>query len=187
VEIMPGSPACHKAAGASVLVGKPEDIMQALKPQPHPNRLMLQRHLAAENAHDMSATLATVHPDCVFRDLATGQVFPGLAGAERHYRQWWDAFGNVVERSPLGSAHWIDDDTYVAEPHYTGRHVGDFLGLAPTGRGFVLPFVVFVRFRDGLFVEERFYYDLATLLRQLGEERVAPALLLRAQAYAAGS
>lgn len=152
----------------------------------HPNRLMLQRHLAAENAHDMAATLATIHPDCVFRDMATGQVFPGLAGAERHYRQWWDAFGNVVERSALGGAHWIDEETYVAEPQYVGRHAGPFLGLAPTGRGFTLPFVVFVRFRDGLFVEERFYYDLATLLRQLGQDGLPADQLAAAQAWAAG-
>ncbi|WP_300297484.1 ester cyclase [Ferrovibrio sp.] len=155
-------------------------------PSSHPNRLMLQRHLAAENAHDMAATLATIHPDCVFRDMATGQVFPGLAGAERHYRQWWDAFGNVVERSALGGAHWIDEETYVAEPQYVGRHVGPFLGLAPTGRGFTLPFVVFVRFRDGLFVEERFYYDLATLLRQLGQDGLTADQLAAAQAWAAG-
>lgn len=153
---------------------------------PRPNQSMLFRHLAAENAHDMAETLATIHPDCVFRDMATGQVFPGRAGAERHYRQWWDAFGNVVERSALGGAHWIDDETYVAEPQYTGRHVGPFLGLAPSGRGFTLPFVVFVRFREGLFVEERFYYDLATLLRQLGQQYVDPAALVSAQAYAQG-
>lgn len=151
-----------------------------------PNQSMLLRHLAAENAHDMAATMETLHEDCVFRDFATGQVFSGKAGAERHYRQWWEAFGNVVERSSLGSAHWIDDETYVAEPQYTGCHIGPFLGLAPTGRAFVLPFTVFVRFRNGLFVEERFYYDLATLMRQLGEERVDPQALVQAQAWAAG-
>lgn len=153
---------------------------------PRPNQSMLFRHLAAENAHDMAGTLATVHPDCVFRDMATGQVFPGRAGAERHYRQWWSAFGNVVERNPEGVAHWLDDETYIAEPRYAGRHVGEFLGLAATGRPFVLPFTVFVRFRDGLFVEERFYYDLATLMRQLGETRIDPQSLRQAQDWAAG-
>src|SRR3546814_6894457 len=74
-------------------------------------RKRLLRHLAAENAHHMAGTLATVHPDCVFRDFATGQVFPGLAGAERHYRQWWDAFGNVVERAPLGGAWRSEEHT----------------------------------------------------------------------------
>src|SRR3546814_16042965 len=144
--------------------------MTAIATDLHPNRKMLLRHLAAENAHDMAGTLATVHPDCVFRDFATGQVFPGLAGAERHYRQWWDAFGNVVERAPLGGAWWLDDDTYVAEPQYTGRHVGPFLGLPATGRSFTLPFVVFVRFRDGLFVEERFYRSEE---RRVGKECVS--------------
>lgn len=149
-----------------------------------PNQATLQAHLAAENAHDMAATLATVHPDCVFRDLATGQTFPGLAAAERHYRQWWQAFGNVVERSPFGGAHWIDDDTFIAETQYVGRHIGPFLGLAPTGNSFVLPFTVFVKFRDGLFVEERFYYDLATLMRQFGCDRIDPAELQTARRYA---
>lgn len=153
-------------------------------PATHPNRLMLHRHLAAENAHDMPGTLATLHPDCVFRDMATGQVFPGLAGAERHYRQWWDAFGNVVERSPSGGAWWIDDNTYVAEPQYVGRHTGQFLGLVPTGRAFVLPFTVFVTFRDGRFAEERFYYDLGTLLRQLGTESLPPAAFAAARDWA---
>jgi ketosteroid isomerase-like protein len=152
----------------------------------HPNRTMLQRHLAAENAHDLAATLATLHPDCEFRDFATGQVFRGHLGAERHYRQGWEAFGHVVERSPLGSAHWIDDDTYVAQPQFVGRHIGPFLGVAPTGRSFVLPFTVFVKFRDGLFLEERFYYDLATLMRQFGETRIDPHALQQAQDWAAG-
>src|SRR3546814_8895038 len=47
--------------------------MTAIATDLHPNRKMLLRHLAAENAHDMAGTLATVHPDCVFRDFATGQ------------------------------------------------------------------------------------------------------------------
>ncbi|WP_370155444.1 ester cyclase [Ferrovibrio sp.] len=160
--------------------------MTAAIPDPHPNRQMLLRHLAAENAHDMEGTLATVHPDCMFRDFATGQVFHGLAGAERHYRQWWEAFGNVVERMPDGAAWWIDDETYVAQPQYVGRHVGPFLGIAPTGQSFVLPFAVFVRFRGGLLAEERFYYDLATLLRQLGQEAPDPAMLAQARDWAAG-
>jgi steroid delta-isomerase-like uncharacterized protein len=160
--------------------------MHAPATDPHPNRLMLQRHLAAENAHDMAATLATVHPDCMFRDFATGQEFPGLAGAERHYRQWWSAFGNVVERAPLGGAWWLDDETYVAEPQYAGRQVGPFLGLPATGRRFVLPFVVFVRFREGLFVEERFYYDLGSLLRQLGHAGISEDALQQGRAAAAG-
>lgn len=35
---------------------------------------LIGRHLAAENAQDLPGTLATLHPDCRFEDLATGQT-----------------------------------------------------------------------------------------------------------------
>jgi hypothetical protein len=38
---------------------------------------LARRHLVAENAHDLEATLATLHPDCRFDDLATGQTWHG--------------------------------------------------------------------------------------------------------------
>ncbi len=152
---------------------------------PLPHAAMLARHLQAENAHDLEAVLATVHPETRFHDLALDQVFLGRAGAARHYQMWWQAFGNVVERSPAGETrHWLGPDNYVAEAQYRGRHDGDFLGLAPTGREIALPFTVFVSFRDGLFSAERFYYDLTTLLEQIGCAEHPSEIRRRAKAYA---
>jgi hypothetical protein len=42
---------------------------------------LVRRHLTAENAQDLDGTLATLHPDCRFEDLATGQVWLGPAMA----------------------------------------------------------------------------------------------------------
>ena len=42
---------------------------------------LIGRHLAAENAQDLEGTLATLHPDCRFEDLATGQTWRGHDGA----------------------------------------------------------------------------------------------------------
>jgi len=53
---------------------------------------VVNRHLAAENAHRMEETLAELHPDCVFEDLPLGKTYRGRAGAEAYYRLWWDAF-----------------------------------------------------------------------------------------------
>jgi len=64
----------------------------------------------------------------------------------------------------------MTDDVYVAEATWHGRHVGPFLSLAPSGRSFVQPFVVILTFRDGLMSGERFHYDLASLLRQIGSD-----------------
>jgi predicted ester cyclase len=77
------------------------------------------------------------------------------------------AFELVVHGERL---HWTADGAAVAEARYRGTHTGPFLGIPPTGRSIDLPIAVVVTFEDGLMAGERFYYDLATLLRQLGVE-----------------
>ena len=136
---------------------------------------LVRRHLMAENAQDMEGTLATLHPDCRFEDLATGQTWRGREGASAHYRQWWTTFDVEVKRGPGQSSAWTADDGYIAEATWHGKHVGPFLGIAPTGRAVVQPFVVVLSFKDGLMLSERFQYDLASLLRQIGEDPI-PAL-----------
>ena len=60
------------------------------------------------------------------------------------------------------------DQGAVAEVHFQGTHVGSFLGVEPTGREVDIPTVIFVTFDNGLMAGERMYWDVATLLRQLG-------------------
>lgn len=135
---------------------------------------LVVRHLTAENAHDLEGTLATLHPECRFDDLATGQTWFGHEGAAAHYRQWWNTFDVEVTRSP-GQISVQSADGRISEATWRGRHIGKFLGIEPTGRSIVLPFVVVLSFRDGLMSGERFHYDLASLLRQIGADPV-PAL-----------
>jgi steroid delta-isomerase-like uncharacterized protein len=132
---------------------------------------LVNRHLAAENGHRMEETLATLHPDCVFEDLPLGKTYRGRAGAEAYYRLWWDAFDLEVKGE---HRHWSEDGAFmIAQTTYQGIHRGRFLDHAPTGRPVNFPLAVVIPFRDGLMAGERFYYDLATLLRQIG---VLPAL-----------
>jgi hypothetical protein len=44
----------------------------------------------------------------------------------------------------------VDDDLLSGEASFVGRHIGPFAGIPPTGSELSLPFVLFVRFRDGL-------------------------------------
>ena len=48
---------------------------------------LVRRHLTAENGQDLPGTLATLHADCRFEDLATGQTWRGHDGAAAHYGQ----------------------------------------------------------------------------------------------------
>lgn len=127
---------------------------------------LTQRHVAAENAHDMEATLGTLHPDCVFEDFAMGRVWRGHAGATAHYRDWWS--GLDTEVLPRGRRAFLNDGSMIAETGFRCRHIGTFLGVPATGHVFELPFVVVVSYRDGLMHGERFYYSLDRLLAGLG-------------------
>jgi len=53
------------------------------------HKQIVGRHIAAENAHELGATLATLHPQCVFEDIPLARAFHGHAGAEQYYRLWW--------------------------------------------------------------------------------------------------
>ena len=136
---------------------------------------LIRRHLEAENAHDLDGTLATLHPECRFDDFATGQSWCGHEGAAAHYRQWWTTFDVEVRRGEGQRAYTTADDCYIGEATWHGRQVGRFLGIEPTGRRIVQPFIVILTFRDGLMLGERFHYDLASLVRQIGADPI-PAL-----------
>jgi len=125
---------------------------------------VLDRHLAAENAHDLAGTLATLSADCEFLDSALGMRWSGHDGAATHYTMWWNAFDLRV----IGERLHLADQSAVAETTWKGTHVGTFAGVAPTHRAVEFTVAVVVEFRDGLMASERFYWDAAGLARQLG-------------------
>jgi steroid delta-isomerase-like uncharacterized protein len=128
------------------------------------NQDCVRRHLEFENAQDMEGTLSTLHPECLFEDLPLGKVYRGIEGARQYYAELWTAFDVTVE-SRL--RHWTTDGNLIAETTFVGAHRADFLGNPPRGMSIRLPLIVIVTFRDGLMAGERFYYDLAMLLRQI--------------------
>lgn len=129
------------------------------------DRALLARHLAAENEHRMEDTLATLTPDCVFDDRALGRVWNGHPGARAYYEMWWSGFGATVHTE---RRHYTVDGAAIVETHFRGTHVGPFLGVAPTGRDVDVELAIFIELRDGLMTGERFYWDVGSLLRQIG-------------------
>lgn len=125
---------------------------------------ILHQHLAAETVFDMAGTLATLTEDCVFEDVATGEVHRGREAVRAYYNEWWNAFGIVPEdiRRYIASENFL-----VVETRFVGSHRGSYRGAPPTGRPLNLPVAIFISLRDGLMSGERFYYDRATLLAQI--------------------
>lgn len=129
------------------------------------NQEVVLRHVRAETAHRMDETLATLTEDCVFDDRGLGRVWHGRGGARDYYRMWWEAFGIRPETT---ARHAAREDLLVVETDFVGTHVGEFLGVAPTGNDVSVPIVIFVGFRDGLLSGERFYWNPADLMSQIG-------------------
>ena len=125
---------------------------------------ILHQHLAAETVFDMAGTLATLTEDCVFEDVATGEVHRGREAVRAYYNEWWTAFGIVPQdiRSYIASENFL-----VVETRFVGSHRGSYRGAPATGRPLNLPVAIFISLRDGLMSGERFYYDRATLLAQI--------------------
>jgi steroid delta-isomerase-like uncharacterized protein len=130
---------------------------------------LLGRHLAAENVQNMEGTLATLAEDCVFYDNALGLTYEGREGARRYYRTWWDAFDILTQSD---RRHFTSDGSVISEARYVGIHRGEFLGIAPTMRPISLSLAVIITFNGDLMGGERFYWNLASLLEQLGIDRI---------------
>ncbi len=126
---------------------------------------VLHQHLAAESVFDMEGTLATLTEDCLFEDVPTGEVHRGREGVRVYYREWWTAFGIVPQDI---RSYTVSENFLIVETRFVGTHRGSYRGAAATGKPLNLPVAIFISLRDGLMSGERFYYDRATLLAQIG-------------------
>src|SRR5262249_24288419 len=71
---------------------------------------LVDRHLAAENEHRMDDTLATLHPACVFEDMAMPKVYRGREGAREYLHHLVDGVRYHGSRQEAASDDRGDHD-----------------------------------------------------------------------------
>jgi steroid delta-isomerase-like uncharacterized protein len=69
----------------------------------------------------------------------------------------------------------VDDNRATVVSAVTGHHVGEFMGLPPSGKPFQFLLVFNLEFRDGLIARDRRIYDFTGFLVQLGVLKAKPA------------
>jgi predicted ester cyclase len=113
---------------------------------------------------DVAGLAEVVHPDIVNHEAPPGAP-QGLEGMNQGMLWLAGAFSD--RRYEL---HQViaEGDTVVLYCTFSGRHTGEFMGLAPTNRPFAFRQVHIVRFQDGKGVEHWAVRDDAALMRQLG-------------------
>lgn len=127
---------------------------------------LLDEHFASEVDQQFERTLATFSGLPRYEIMATGQVFEGDADVLAYHRNQRTAFPD--QRHEHVRFHVADDDTIVAEFDLLGTNVGEFYGMAPTGKAFRVPTIAVFTFDGELLVNERVYLDSSDLLVQIG-------------------
>ncbi|HEU4688670.1 MAG TPA: ester cyclase [Vicinamibacterales bacterium] len=127
-----------------------------------------------ENAYedlDAAALARDYVDDAVIESPAAG-VHQGREAAERALQAVFTAFLDLT----VTIEHLIiDGDNVASVLTLEGTHIGDFLGLPPTGKRFQMPAVFFYQLEDGKIMRERRIYDFTGLLLQIGILKAKPA------------
>ena len=122
--------------------------------------------------HDVEALAALYAEDClVDSPLAAGAV-KGRDANARVFRTLFETFPDV-RFAPDDTL--VDGDRAVQVGVLTGTDTGGLMGMAPSGKPFIIPMVWFFGVRDGCIVHERRIYDFTGLLVQIGVLKAKPA------------
>ena len=123
----------------------------------------------AFNEGDVGRGAALVTQDFELIDVAIGQTFHGPDGL----RQWLQSFLTAGPDAKTRILTTIVEGEWVATEHIgTLTHTGPLLTpageIAPTGRRVELQIAEIYQMKDGKIALLRAYYDVATMMRQLG-------------------
>ena len=62
----------------------------------------------------------------------------------------------------------VADETVITEFDLLGTNLGEFFGMPPTGKAFSVPVIAVFFFEGDRIVNERIYFDAASLVMQIG-------------------
>ena len=135
-----------------------------------PETIQLAREAVdAFSRGDWERLRTALAPNTVWEQVCTEDRLEGPDAVVDHNRAWKRAFSDA--RGSVTNA-LCTDDTAVLEVTYQGTHDGDLQtpqgAIPPSGRSASVRTVLMVRVADGRITEVRQYFDLLTILGQIG-------------------
>jgi steroid delta-isomerase-like uncharacterized protein len=125
---------------------------------------LVREHMESENVHRFDVTMGTFHHPR-YEIVPTGEVHDGEEAVQRYFEDTRTAFPD--QRNELIALHHADD-AVIVEFWLRGTHDGPLRGIPPTGKAFECRCTAFFLFEEDRLVGERVYFDVATILGQLG-------------------
>src|SRR3981189_2457438 len=126
---------------------------------------IIREHMDTEVTKEFDATLATFNGHPHYEIMATGQIFDGDDEVMGYYLTTRTAFPD--QRHDNARFH-VADDAVIVEFDLLGTNLGEFYGLPHTGNAFRVRVIDGVVFDDDRIVNERIYFDSASLVAQIG-------------------
>lgn len=134
------------------------------------NVRLVQDLFDAVNRHDVDGALSLVDPNVEWVNMATGETFRGPGGFRRILQEWWRTFpDNSVEIVDLIAGQDGATVEYIGKGTHDGPLTGPSGEISPTGRHVEMQFCDVYKIKNGKIVSGHIYYDLETLMRQLGQ------------------
>ena len=130
---------------------------------------IISEHMDTEVTQEFDRTLATFNGHPRYEIMPTGQVFDGDDEVMGYYRMTRTAF---PDQRHYNVRHHVSDDTVIVEFDLLGTNLGEFYGLPPTGKAFRVPIIAVFFFEGDRIVNERVYFDSASLVTQIGRGEI---------------
>ena len=107
-----------------------------------------------------------VAEDAVYTMMVSGEEDHGHEAIFRTMKSFYsEAFDGTFEETNT----IIAEENAVTEGYLVGKHVGEFAGVPATGRDVRVPMCVIYDVHAGYIQRARIYFQMATLLQQLGK------------------
>jgi steroid delta-isomerase-like uncharacterized protein len=107
----------------------------------------------------------TFAADGILDPKPTGTTFSGHEAITTWYADLFAAFPDLA---PNLVNRYQDGNVIIDEVQFSGTHGGAFLGIPATGKTVKVAASVVYEFADGAIVRESAYWDIATMLIQMG-------------------
>jgi steroid delta-isomerase-like uncharacterized protein len=132
---------------------------------------IIDRHFAAENAHDVPATLDTYTDDVIWDDVAHPAC--PVHGKEATAGMYEGIMAAIPDLRLEPVLRFGDDKHVVDEARASGHVEGVFLGVEGGGAPVSFRMLHVFDLRGGLIAREQAWFDTAGVLRQIEAHREA--------------
>jgi len=131
---------------------------------------LVDQFFAAMTSGDMDTVKSLFADNCVSTDFASGKVSNGVEENMADVEQWRAAFSNMKVEAV---SHIEKGNAVVTEMKFEGTNDGDMQGpdgssMPATGKTVSMQGCQICEFENGKMVNTRQYYDMMSMMAQLG-------------------